>query len=141
MRKVLKFLMLFALMAIVLPSCNHPFWEKQKEVPVEKTDTIVAQNEQARQNRLAERAVEIQERTILDTYYSIPDIAFMAVLMKVGEDASKVAIVEEYNDNKVYYDGIVLASLAQKGMESIKNDSIVSVPSTAPLPTVSTPKK
>lgn len=130
--------MLVALVAIMLPSCDHYPWQKEKEVPTEKTDTIVAQNEQARQNRLAERAVELQERTVLDQYYAIPDIAFMAVLMKVGENASKVAIVKEYSDNKVYYDGIVLASLAQKGMEQINRDSAALVP----LPVSTTiPKK
>ena len=118
---------------ISLSSCDHYWWDK-KEVPFETTDTIVKQDSAARVSRLQERNVELQERQCLDTYYSIPDIAFMAVLMKVGEDASKVAIVNEYNTNRVYYDGIVLATYAQKGLQTIREDSANKAAATVPLP-------
>ena len=122
MKKVL--LVLFAMVSMTpLMSCDHYWWDKT-EVSVEKTDTIVKQDSAARVSRLQERNVELQERQCLDTYYSIPDMAFMAILLKTGEDASKVAIVNEYNSNKVYYDGIVLATYAQKGVQAIRDDSI-----------------
>jgi hypothetical protein len=120
---------------ISLSSCDHYWWDK-KEVPVEKTDTIIKQDSVARVSRLQERANELQERQCLDTYYSIPDMAFMAILMKTGEDASKVAIVSEYNSNKVYYDGIVLATYAQKGVQAIRDDSIEKA-----VASIATPKK
>lgn len=132
MKKVL--LVLFAMVSMTpLMSCDHYWWDKT-EVSVEKTDTIVKQDSAARVSRLQERNVELQERQCLDTYYSIPDIAFMAVLMKVGEDASKVAIVNEYNANKVYYDGIVLATYAQKGLQTIREDSANKAAAIVPLP-------
>ena len=132
MKKVL--LVLFAMMLMTpLMSCDHYWWDKT-EVSVEKTDTIVKQDSAARVSRLQERNVELQERQCLDTYYSIPDIAFMAVLMKVGEDASKVAIVNEYNTNRVYYDGIVLATYAQKGLQTIREDSANKAAAIVPLP-------
>lgn len=135
MRKLLKFLMFtMALITIVsFTSCDHYWWDK-KEVPFQVTDTIVKQDSVARVSRLQERQVELQERQCLDTYYSIPDIAFMAILMKTGEDASKVAIVTEYNTNKVYYDGIVLATYAQKGIQSIREDSIEKAATAALVP-------
>ena len=119
-------------MLMAFTSCDHYWWNK-KEVSVEKTDSIVKQDSTARISRLAERNAELQERACLDTYYSIPDIAFMAILMKTGEDASKVAIVNEYNANKVYYDGIVLATYAQKGLQTIKEDSANKSTPIAPL--------
>ena len=132
MKKVL--LVLFAMVLMTpLMSCDHYWWDKT-EVSVEKTDTIVKQDSAARVSRLQERNVELQERQCLDTYYSIPDIAFMAVLMKVGEDASKVAIVNEYNTNRVYYDGIVLATYAQKGLQTIREDSANKAAAIVPLP-------
>jgi len=126
--------MLVVIIMTLFTSCDKLSFGK-KEVSVEKTDTIVKQDSTARVNRLQERNAELQERQCLDTYYSIPDIAFMAVLMKVGEDASKVSIVNEYNSNKVYYDGIVLASYAQKGIESIRRDSAIdaNLPKTIPI--------
>ena len=135
MRKLLKFLMFtMALITIVsFTSCDHYWWDK-KEVPFQVTDTIVKQDSVARVSRLQERQVELQERQCLDTYYSIPDIAFMAILMKTGEDASKVAIVTEYNTNKVYYDGIVLVTYAQKGIQSIREDSIEKAAAAALVP-------
>ena len=131
--KKLLILICGLLTIISLSSCDHYWWDK-KEVSVEKTDTIVKQDSAARVSRLQERNVELQERQCLDTYYSIPDIAFMAVLMKVDEDASKVAIVNEYNANKVYYDGIVLATYAQKGLQTIREDSANKAAATVPLP-------
>lgn len=132
MKKVL--LVLFAMVLMTpLMSCDHYWWDK-KEVPFETTDTIVKQDSAARVSRLQERNVELQERQCLDTYYSIPDIAFMAILMKTGEDASKVAIVNEYNTNRVYYDGIVLATYAQKGLQTIREDSANKAAATVPLP-------
>ena len=132
MKKVL--LVLFAMVLMTpLMSCDHYWWDKT-EISVEKTDTIVKQDSVARVSRLQERQVELQERQCLDTYYSIPDIAFMAILMKTGEDASKVAIVTEYNTNKVYYDGIVLATYAQKGIQSIRGDSIEKAAAAALVP-------
>ena len=132
MKKVL--LVLFAMVLMTpLMSCDHYWWDKT-EVSVEKTDTIVKQDSVARVSRLQERNVELQERQCLDTYYSIPDIAFMAILMKTGEDASKVAIVNEYNTNRVYYDGIVLATYAQKGLQTIREDSANKAAATVHLP-------
>ena len=132
MKKVL--LVLFAMVLMTpLMSCDHYWWDKT-EVSVEKTDTIVKQDSAARVSRLQERNVELQERQCLDTYYSIPDIAFMAILMKTGEDASKVAIVNEYNTNRVYYDGIVLATYAQKGLQTIREDSANKAAAIVPLP-------
>lgn len=132
MKKVL--LVLFAMVLMTpLMSCDHYWWDKT-EVSVEKTDSIVKQDSTARVSRLQERNAELQERQCLDTYYSIPDIAFMAILMKTGEDASKVVIVNEYNSNKVYYDGIVLATYAQKGIQTIKEDSANKAAATVPLP-------
>lgn len=132
MKKVL--LVLFAMVSMTpLMSCDHYWWDKT-EVSVEKTDTIVKQDSAARVSRLQERNVELQERQCLDTYYSIPDIAFMAILMKTGEDASKVAIVNEYNTNRVYYDGIVLATYAQKGLQTIRKDSANKAAAIVPLP-------
>ena len=131
MKKVL--LVLFAMVLMTpLMSCDHYWWDKT-EVSVEKTDTIVKQDSVARVSRLQERNVELQERQCLDVYYSIPDIAFMAILMKTGEDASKVAIVNEYNANKVYYDGIVLATYAQKGIQTIREDSANKAAAMTPL--------
>ena len=93
----------------------------EKSNKAEKTDSSVKQDStayvarlQERNAELQERNAELQERQCLDTYYSIPDIAFMAVLMKTGENASKVAIVNEYKSNKVYYNGIVSATYAQR---------------------------
>ena len=132
MKKVL--LVLFAMVSMTpLMSCDHYWWDKT-EVSVEKTDTIVKQDSAARVSRLQERNVELQERQCLDAYYSIPDIAFMAILMKTGEDASKVAIVNEYNTNRVYYDGIVLATYAQKGLQTIREDSANKAAATVHLP-------
>lgn len=131
MKKVL--LVLFAMVSMTpLMCCDHYWWDKT-EVSVEKTDTIVKQDSAARVSRLQERNVELQERQCLDTYYSIPDIAFMAILMKTGEDASKVAIVNEYNTNRVYYDGIVLATYAQKGIQTIREDSANKAAAMIPL--------
>ena len=131
MKKVL--LVLFAMVLMTpLMSCDHYWWDKTA-VSVEKTDSIVKQDSTARVSRLQERTAELQERQCLDTYYSIPDIAFMAILMKTGEDASKVTIVNEYNSNKVYYDGIVLATYAQKGIQTMKEDS-ANKAATVPLP-------
>ena len=132
MKKLLLFLFSVVLMA-TFTSCDHYWWDK-KEVPVEQTDTIVKQDSVARVSRLQQRNAELQERACLDTYYSIPDIAFMAILMKTGEDASKVAIVNEYNTNKIYYDGIVLATYAQKGLQTIKEDSANKAAPSVPLP-------
>ena len=132
MKKVL--LVLFAMVLMTpLMSCDHYWWDKT-EISVEKTDTIVKQDSAARVSRLQERNVELQERQCLDTYYSIPDIAFMAILMKTGENASKVAIVNEYNTNRVYYDGIVLATYAQKGLQTIREDSANKAAAIVPLP-------
>ena len=122
MKKLLIFIC-GLLIIICLGSCDHYWWDK-KEVSVAKTDTIIKLDSVARVSRLQERGIELQERQCLDTYYSIPDIAFMAILMKTGETASKVAVVNEYNSNKVYYDGIVLATYAQKGIQAIRDDSI-----------------
>ena len=137
MRRTLKFLMLIVILTMTITSCDKLSFGK-KEVPVEKTDSIVKQDSAARVSRLQERNVELQERQCLDTYYSIPDIAFMAILMKTGENASKVSIVNEYNTNKVYYDGIVLASYAQKGIETIRRDSAIdaNLPKTIPITSV-----
>lgn len=132
MKKVLLCL-LFGILMMPMVSCDHYWWDKT-EVSAEQTDTIVKQDSTARVSRLQERNAELQERQCLDTYYSIPDIAFMAILMKTGEDASKVAIVNEYNANKVYYDGIVLATYAQKGLQTIKEDSANKAAATVPLP-------
>lgn len=131
--KKLLILICGLLTIISLSSCDHYWWDK-KEVPFETTDTIVKQDSAARVSRLQERNVELQERQCLDAYYSIPDIAFMAILMKTGEDASKVAIVNEYNTNRVYYDGIVLATYAQKGLQTIREDSANKAAATVPLP-------
>ena len=132
MKKVL--LVLFAMVLMTpLMSCDHYWWDKT-EATVEKTDSLVKQDSTARVSRLQERTAELQERQCLDTYYSIPDIAFMAILMKTGEDASKVTIVNEYNSNKVYYDGIVLATYAQKGIQTIKEDSANKAAATVSLP-------
>ena len=125
-------LVLFA-MVLMTPLMYHYWWGKT-EATVKKTDSLVKKDSTARVSRLQERTAELQERQCLDTYYSIPDIAFMAILMKTGEDASKVTIVNEYNSNKVYYDGIVLATYAQKGIQTIKEDSANKAAATVPLP-------
>ena len=38
-----------------------------------------------------------------DQFYSIPDIAFEEIMLKLGDCATRQDIVKEYQDNKDYY--------------------------------------
>lgn len=38
-----------------------------------------------------------------DQYYSIPDMAFEEIMLKLGDHATRQEVVKEYRDNKDYY--------------------------------------
>lgn len=41
-----------------------------------------------------------------DVYYSIPDLAFEEITLKLGENATREAIISEYLENTDYYNSL-----------------------------------
>lgn len=42
-----------------------------------------------------------------EVYYSIPDVAFEEIVLKLGDHATRSEVVDEYVINKTYYDSFV----------------------------------
>lgn len=56
---------------------------------------------------VSQRRMEQDKRSMLETYYSIPEPVLIQILNRIGTNTTKENIVFEYKNNKDYYQGVI----------------------------------
>lgn len=118
---------ILSLAVIIVAICATVIWLFSDRSKGETPKEVQYSSEITVEQRLAERAYEMELNSAYDVYYSLPSIILQNVLEDIGANATVIDITQRYQTNREYYISKYVSSQFEPTIEGPDADNIESI--------------